>query len=184
MINCWKICLQHYGCAQTDNAYNCALPYIKPAYLFLVVLLSGYMLLWRFIRLWVLYLFLLVWCNLGFEIWVLGFDAILDKMVSLSYHNHIDRGHQPVSRDHHILGTVVARDMRQMLRTRLRTRRNAPHNSVVTCQGVYHSNNSLRHHVVGTLTLRASVRGFVQILQDIDKLYRPKFSTNSVQLTL
>ena len=63
-----------------------------------------------------------------------------------------DRGRQPFYRSHHLVATLVLRDMCQPLRNRLRPRRNPPRNSAVSHQCGYHINNKLSHHLVGTLT--------------------------------
>ena len=67
------------------------------------------------------------------------------------------RGGQPFSRGHHLVGTLVLRDMRQTLRTRLRTMR----------QRVNHSNNKLSRHNCGhsDVTLMTSIKCTLYKLQ-------------------
>ena len=63
-----------------------------------------------------------------------------------------NKGRQLFALGHHLVGALVLCDMRWTLHTRLRSKRNAPHNSAVACQRGYHSNNKPSCYLVGTLT--------------------------------
>ena len=63
-----------------------------------------------------------------------------------------NRGSQPFSHSHHLVGTLVLHNMRLTLHTGLCATRNASVNSAVTHQRSNHSNNKRSCHLVGTLT--------------------------------
>ena len=78
--------------------------------------------------------------------------SCIDKSVLL-FQYVWDRGHQPISCSHHLVGTLFLRDMLwipiQILCTWLRARCNVPRNSAVVCQRDNYSNNKLNRHLVG-----------------------------------
>ena len=62
-----------------------------------------------------------------------------------------NRGHQPFSRCHHLVDTLVLFDLPLVLRTQLRARGNAPRNGALARQWGNHGNNKLSRHLVGIL---------------------------------
>ena len=72
----------------------------------------------------------------------------------------VNRGSQPFTPSHYLVGALVLHGMRQILRIWLRTRCNAPHNSAIARQCVNHGNNKLKPSscAYSDVTLTASIK--------------------------